>query len=347
MTDPLTTHLVPRDATIRDALAALDRGAGGILLAVEADGRLVGVASDGDLRRALLVGKGLDDPLDPVLTTAFVAIGPEQGRVDALDLMRAHRIDAIPVVDADGRPVALHLLHAFLQPAIRDNWAVIMAGGQGRRLRPLTEQVPKPMLRVAGRPILERIVLHLVGFGITRIFLSVLYRSEVIEAHFGDGSRFGASIEYLRETRPLGTAGALGLLEETPSVPLLMLNGDLVTSVDVDRLLAFHTAGRYHATIGTHRYVHTIPYGCVERDGDRVVALEEKPAISREVNTGIYVLEPAVVARVERDVPQSMPDIIERLLLDGGTVGAFEVEDDWTDIGQRDQLIRARGEEDA
>jgi dTDP-glucose pyrophosphorylase len=340
--DDLGACIVPRQGTLRDGLAAVDRGAAGIALAVDDDGRLVGVATDGDLRRALLRGSSLEDPLEPVLNTTFVALGPGQTRADALDLMRARRIDAIPALDDGGRPVALHLLHAFLEPAARGNWAVIMAGGRGTRLQPLTDTVPKPMLRVAGRPILERIVLHLVGSGITRIFISVNYLAHVIEDHFGDGSAFGATIEYLREHEPLGTAGALGLLPAPPGEPLLLLNGDLVTSVDVNGLLAFHERGGFAATIGTRRYVHTVPFGCVERDGDRVVSIEEKPTIGREVNTGIYALEPGVVALVARGVPASMPDIIETILARGEPVGAFEVEDDWVDVGQRDQLIRAR-----
>ena len=321
---------------------ALDTGAGGIALAVEHDGRLVGVVTDGDLRRALLRGATLDSPVEPTLNQAFVAIHAGQSRVDALDLMRARRIDAVPVLDDAGRPVALHLLNAFLEPVSRTNWAVIMAGGEGRRLLPLTENVPKPMLRVAGRPILERIVQHVVGFGITRIFISVNYLAEVIETHFGDGSALGVSIEYLHEAEPLGTAGALGLLPRAPSEPVVLLNGDLVTSVDIGRLLDFHRGGGYAATIGTRQYVHSVPFGCVERVGDRVVAIEEKPTVAREVNTGIYALEPSSVALVTPGQRMSMPDVIDRILSDGGNVGAFEVEDDWVDIGHRDELARAR-----
>jgi dTDP-glucose pyrophosphorylase len=346
MADPMPGSLegafVAHSATIRDALRALDLGAGGIALAVDADGRLVGVTTDGDLRRALLRGATLDSPLDPVLNRGFVALRPEQSRVDALDLMRARRIDAIPVLDEAGRPIALHLLHAFLEPASRDNWAVVMAGGEGTRLRPLTDAVPKPMLRVAGRPILERIVLHLVGSGITRIFLSVNYLAEVIEDHFGDGSALGATIDYLREDEPLGTAGALGLLPSPPDRPLVLLNGDLVTSVDLEALLDFHETGGFAATIGTRRYLHTVPFGCIERDGDRVVAIEEKPTIAREVNTGIYALDPSVVGLVARGTRTSMPEVIWRVLALGQHVGAFEVEDDWVDVGQREQLARAR-----
>ncbi len=256
--------------------------------------------------------------------------------------MLARHIDVVPVTDAAGRPIALHLMHAFLEPAARGNWAVVMAGGRGTRLAPLTDTVPKPMLRVAGRPILERIVLHLVGHGISRIFLSVNYLADVIEDHFGDGRTFGARIEYVREQEPLGTAGALGLLPEPPDQTLVLLNGDLVTSVDVGDLIDVHERGGFAATIGTRRYVHTLPFGCVERDGDRITGLEEKPAITREVNTGIYALAPHVAAMVARGEAVTMPELIGRVLARGEPVGAFEVEDDWVDVGQRDQLARAR-----
>lgn len=342
MTTALEASLVAESGTIRDAMEALNRGARQIVLAVDTDGRLTGVATDGDLRRALLRGAGLDDPLDGALTRSFVALDAEEPRAEVIELMTARRIGAIPVVDRDRRPVGLHLLREFLEPVERGNWAVIMAGGQGLRLRPLTDAVPKPMLRVAGRPILERIVLHLVGFGIKRIFIAVNYLGDVIERHFEDGHRFGCRIEYLRETTPLGTAGALGLLPETPTEPLIVMNGDLVTSADLGRLLDNHRDGGFDATIGTYHYLHAVPFGCVERDGERVTRLEEKPTLVREVNSGIYALEPSAVALVEPNVAQSMPDLIDRLLASGRPVGAFEIDDDWIDVGQRDELVRAR-----
>jgi len=343
-TSGLGACLVPETGTIRDAMAALDRGAGQIALAVDGDGRLAGVVTDGDVRRALLRGGTIDAPLAPILTRRPVTVGPGEGRAAVLDLMRARRINAIPVVDASGTPTGLHLLHAFLERSARPNWAIVMAGGAGHRLRPLTESVPKPMLRVAGRPILERIVLHLVGTGIGRIFLSVNYLGSVIEEHFGDGSAFGARIEYLREERPLGTGGALGLLPETPAEPVMLLNGDLVTSADLGGLIDFHVAGGFDATVGYRRYLHVVPFGCIERDGDRIVGLVEKPTLEREVNTGMYVLDPAIVTMVRPGEPMSMPNLIAAALADGRRVGAFEIEDDWIDVGQRDQLDRARGD---
>lgn len=343
MTRQLDAYLVPDDATVREAMVAVDRGAARIALAIATDGRLVGVVSDGDLRRALLGGVGMDDPAAPALTRRFLSVGRSEGRAAALELMRARRIDAVPVVDGDGRPVGLHLLQEFLAPVSRPNWAVVMAGGRGTRLRPLTEQVPKPMLPVVGRPIIERLVLDLVGFGVTRVYVSINYLGEVIEAHLGDGSRLGARIEYLRETTPLGTAGALGLLPEPPTDPILLLNGDLVTSADLGGLLDAHAAGDAVATIGVRRYLHTVPFGCIERLGDRVTAIDEKPTLEREVNAGMYVLDPGVVARVPAGRPTDTPDLIAALLEAGEPVGAFEIEDEWIDIGQREQLAVARG----
>jgi NDP-sugar pyrophosphorylase family protein len=224
----------------------------------------------------------------------------------------------------------------------RPNWAVVMAGGQGVRLRPLTESLPKPMLQVAGRPILERIVLNLVGFGVKRIFLSINYLGHVIEDHFGDGARFGIRIEYLREPEPLGTAGALAMLPEAPGEAVLVMNGDLVTSADLGALLDFHVAGGYAATIGIRRYLHTIPFGCVEREDGLVRRVDEKPTIAKEVNGGIYAVEPSLLALVPRGVPSTMPALIEGALARGERVAAFEIHDDWIDVGQREQLARAR-----
>ncbi len=341
----LDDSLVPAAGTIRAAMTALDRGAVRIALAIDDAGRLVGVATDGDLRRALLAGAALDDPVGPILTRRYVAVGPSEGRGNVLDLMRARGVSAIPVLGDDGRPVGLHFLDSFVEPIARPNRALIMAGGLGLRLRPITDATPKPMLRVAGRPILERIVLHLVGHGIKQISISVNYLGHIIEEHFGDGTGFGAAIDYVHEDRPLGTAGAIGLLLDPPTETLLVLNGDLVTQADLGALLDLHGRRGFAATVGIRRYLHSVPFGCVERDGDRIVALEEKPTLEREVNTGIYAIAPALAARVGRGVPLGMPDLIGDALERGEPIGAFEIEGDWIDVGQRDQLERARGGE--
>ncbi|HEY3523243.1 MAG TPA: nucleotidyltransferase family protein [Candidatus Limnocylindrales bacterium] len=334
--------VVPMSGCLRDAMLAIDRSRTGMALAVDERHRLLGVLTDGDVRRALLSGASLDGPLEPHLVGSFVAVDAGASRGEVLELMQARRIAQVPVLDPDGAVVGLHLLHEMVGVDRRPNWAVVMAGGEGRRLRPLTESVPKPMLRVAGRPILERIVFHLVSHGIERVFLALGYRGEVIEAHFGDGTRFGCRVEYLREREPLGTAGALSLLPEPPSQPVVVMNGDLVTQADVGAMLDRHDQRGDTVTIAVAPYVHTVPYGCVRRSGDLVTAIDEKPTIEREINAGIYVLDPSVVARIPRDRPVSMPDVVADALERGERVGAFAVDDEWIDVGRRDELDGAR-----
>ena len=336
--------LVSPSATLRDGLWAIDRGGVEIALVVGDDGRLVGILTDGDARRAILAETHLDSPLLPHARRDFIFVGPLTDRAEVLDLMQARRIEQVPMLDGDGKLVGLHLLHETLGAVERPNWAVVMAGGEGRRLRPLTEHMPKPMLRVAGRPILERIVLHLVGFGIRRVFLSVNYLGHIIEEHFGDGERFGCRIEYLREDEPLGTGGALGLLPEIPVDPLIVMNGDLMTQISIDKILRFHAESAAVATIGAREYVHTVPFGCLDRRGNQVRALHEKPTLRESANAGIYVLAPEALSQVQPGSAFNLPDLMTGLINQGKTVVAFDIDDDWMDIGRREQLERARGE---
>lgn len=331
-------------ATLRDAMKAIDAAATEIALVVDERGRLLGTVTDGDIRRAILRTVPLDSPVAGVMRREFTAVTSAAGRAEVLDLMRARTLRQIPILDEQGRLVGLHLLREIIGAIPRPNWAVVMAGGRGERLRPLTDSLPKPMVPVAGRPILERIVLHLVGFGVKRIFLSVNYMAEVIERHFGDGESFGCSIEYLRESQPLGTGGSLSLLPALPEHPVLVLNGDLLTQFDVAGMLSFFEQGGFQAVIGVHEYVHTVPYGVVELQGDRVEMLREKPTHVWMANAGIYVLAPAVVARVPHGQVFHLPALIEECLERGEAVGAFPIEGDWIDVGHHRELRRARGE---
>ncbi len=332
---------------LRTALRSLDASALGIVVVEDNTGRAVGTLTDGDIRRAFLGGARIESPVDDHVNRSFRSVGTSASRAEVLDVMQSRALSQIPILDADGHMIGLHTLHRILGATPRPNWAVVMAGGRGERLRPLTDVVPKPMIRVAGRPILERIVLHLVGFGIPRIFLSVNYKADVIEAHFGNGAAFGCSIDYLREEIPLGTGGALSLIPEMPQHPLLVLNGDLLTQFDVGSLLMFHAAGRHSATIGIHEYTHTVPFGVVDVDGARVIQLREKPSATWHANAGIYVLQPDLVARVPARTFFPMPALIEDCLDRGETVGAFHVEEDWIDVGRQTELDRARGRSDA
>jgi dTDP-glucose pyrophosphorylase len=325
-----------------DVMLALDRGAAGIALVVDGEDHLVGTLTDGDVRRALLDGATLASPLAKYMQRTYVSTGTDTGRVSVLDLMQSRGIQQVPVVDERGRLRGLHLLRELIGCEERENWAVVMAGGKGTRLRPITDILPKPMIRVAGRPILERIVLHLVGHGFRRIFLSVNYMAHVVENHFGDGSGFGCRIEYLREEKPLGTGGALSLLPEPPAEPVVVMNGDLVTQADLGKMLRFHKEGGYEATVGVREYCHAIPFGCVEVSDGRLALLEEKPVMRRMVNTGIYVVNPGTLRRLRRGEEVPMTKLFQDLLDRGEPIGAFQILEDWIDVGQQDQLQAAR-----
>ena len=345
--DPtLDTLQLETSSTIREALEALDHGSQSIVFVRDRDGRILGSITDGDIRRALLRGATLDSAcLTTIMRRKFVSVPPGTGREEALDLMHAHAIGQLPVIDGDGLLVGLHAVGQLLSPVRRENQVVVLAGGRGTRLYPITESIPKPMVNVAGRPILERIVLHLMSCGFRRIHLSVNHLAHVIEEHFVDGERFGCQIRYLREEQALGTGGPVSLLDPVPTEPVVVLNGDLITQCDLGRMLEFHVRGDYVATIGVRPYALDIPFGVAEIDGGRLKRLEEKPTEQRLVNTGMYVLSPEAVGMIPKGVAYPMTDLFGACLSLGRSVGAFIVEDDWIDVGHRGELRRARGEE--
>jgi len=342
MKKPITDYLVTPKDTILQVMECLDRNAHGIALVVDAHGHLVGTVTDGDIRRALLKGSGMGSAIEGHMGRRFTTVTADTGRAEVLDLMRARSIEQVPIIDGNGVLLGLHVMREVIGSVERPNWAVIMAGGRGERLRPLTDTIPKPMICVAGRPILERIVLHLVGYGIRQIYLSVNYLGDVIREHFGDGSAFGCTIRYLVEDKPLHTGGALSLLPEKPEQPLLVMNGDLITQADIGALLQYHISGGYGMTVGCDEYNHTVPFGCLQIQNGRVLAIEEKPVLSRNINAGIYVLSPEILERVPQNQAFPITALIEQALTLGDPVGAYRLSGDWIDVGRHDQLKQAQ-----
>ena len=320
-------------ASLLEAMAAVDRGKQGITFVANGEGTVLGSVTDGDIRRALLGGEPLDSCcLDRIMNRDFVSVDARASRAEVLDLMRARMINSVPVLDAGRRLVGLHLLREVVGGQNRPNWAFVLAGGKGTRLRPLTENIPKPLISVAGRPILERLVLHLVGNGFRRIFLSVSYLAEMIEKHFGDGSQFGCRIDYIHESQPLGTGGPLRLLPEPLTHPMLVMNGDLVTQFDVDRMLAFHEAGDYVATLGLRPYQAEVPFGVADVAGDRLTGMREKPTLQMLVNAGIYVVSPPAIDLISPNEEFPITELFNRALAVGMPVGAHLIEDEWLDV---------------
>jgi len=340
---------VSASGSLRDAMVAI--GAAGTRLAVVVDvgDRFVGVVSDGDIRRALLGGSSMDDAVLPFVNRDALVVAPTASRDVVLDLMKARAVPNVPIVDEQGRFHGVHLFQEMLGRIDRPNLAMILAGGRGTRLLPLTETVPKPMVPVAGRPLLDRIVTHLVGFGLTRIVLSVGYLGDQIVEYFGDGHDHGCEISYLWEDpdTPLGSGGPLSLLRGSCgpiTEPVLVMNGDLVTNFSVDHLLAHHAAAGSAITVAVREYTHQVPYGVVRVGTDgRVTHLEEKPVLASPISTGIYVISPEVLDRVPTGIHFPMTTLVEDCIRSGG-VTAWSCDHDWEDIGQPLDLARARGE---
>ncbi|WP_182865751.1 sugar phosphate nucleotidyltransferase [Rhodopirellula sp. JC639] len=335
--------LVNQDATILESMRVIDEGAARLALVVDRQRKLLGVITDGDLRRALLNGADLHSAVMPFANTAYRSVNVKTSRNEALDLMKCFTIEQLPVLDDAGFVCGLHLLNQLIQVETLPNAAVILAGGKGTRLGALTKTTPKPMISVAGRPILERIIIHLVGSGIRKIYLSVNYLSEQIEQHFGDGNQFGCSIEYLKEDKPLGTGGPLALLHgQQIEHATLVMNGDLVVDFDVQAMLSQHHRDANVITVGVKNYTHQVPFGCLQTNGGMVTKLVEKPVLQQTINTGIYAISPEIIATVK---PKFTPitSLIEEALSEKKHVGAFRI-DDWIDVGQPHQLAEARGE---
>jgi NDP-sugar pyrophosphorylase family protein len=269
----------------------------------------------------------------------------DDGREAIFARMRARRLHHMPIVDEEGRLVGLQALDEFLEPAAaRENAVVLMAGGLGSRLRPLTEDTPKPMLKIGGRPILETILLNFIEHGFRRFYISVNYKSDAITEYFGDGARWGVQIEYLRESQKLGTAGALSLLPETPAHPILVMNGDLLTKVNFSQLLEFHYSHTAQATMCVREYDFQVPYGVVRMDGHGIVGIDEKPVQKFFVNAGIYVLEPDVLSNIGAGAYFDMPSLFEKLIEQKKETLAFPIREYWLDIGRLADYDRANGE---
>ncbi len=335
--------LLLSSGTIRDAIARIDSGGMQITLVVDGDGRLVGTITDGDIRRGLLKGLPLDAPAIDVANRAPTTASPRDDRNSILAVMKRKLIHQIPLIDEGGRVVGLDTLDEMLLPPRRDNLIVLMAGGEGIRLRPLTNDIPKPMIQVGGKPMLESIVENFASFGFWRFCIAVNYKAEFIEEYFGDGRKWDVQIEYLRESEKLGTAGALSLIVDIPSEPVLVMNADILTNVDFGNILNFHQENRAAAaTLCVREYSHIVPYGVVQMDGDGVLEIAEKPTQRSLVSAGIYVLDPAIFKLLRSGESLDMPELLGRLLKCGQGVAGFPIHEYWLDIGRHEDLQSAQ-----
>lgn len=333
--------LLGAGSTIKQAIKNLDESALQIVLVVSKERTLHGTITDGDVRRGLLRGLDLESSVEEIIFCDPLVVPPEISRDMALHLMRVNKIHQIPIVDEQRRVVGLHLWDEIGRHTTRPNLMVIMAGGKGTRLRPYTENCPKPLLPVAGKPILEHIIQRAKTDGFEKFVLAVHYLGHMIEEYFGNGDKWGIHIEYLREESPLGTAGALSLLNPKQTSPFIISNGDLLTDVRYGEMLEFHISHNAAATMAVQLHEWQHPFGVVKLKGVEIIGFEEKPVYRSHVNAGVYVLDPDVLALLSKGKHCDMPNLFLRLQEQGRKIIAYPMHEMWLDVGRSQDYEQA------
>lgn len=333
--------ILPTGTTIQQAISNLDQVAIKICLIVNDAGELIGTLSDGDIRRGLLKGLGLSSPINDIVHHNALVVPPDLPRELVMLLMITNKIQQVPVVNDQRQVIGLHLWDDITTPPQRPNLMVIMAGGMGTRLRPHTENCPKPLLSVAGKPMLEHIIERAKQEGFSRFVLAIHYLGHMIEEHFGNGQRLGVQIDYLREQTPLGTAGALGLLGSLPSEPFVVTNGDVITDIRYGELLDFHLRHKAAATMAVRVHEWQHPFGVVQTQGIDIVGFEEKPVARSHINAGVYAVSPSALVELSANEPCDMPTLFARLQAQGQRTVAYPMHEPWLDVGRPDDLSLA------
>ena len=337
-------HTLGINASIRETIQLIDKTMGQACLIVGSDQKLLGIVTDGDIRRYIINGGDIDQPVTAVMNKTPLTIYENTSREDLLNIVRKKKYRNFPVVTKDNKMVGLVTLDSILGFDEKENPVVLMAGGKGSRLKPLTDNCPKPLLKVGGQPILETIIQRLNSHGLSNIYLSVNYKKQMIKDYFGSGEKFGATIEYLEEDKPLGTAGALSLMTGKYKKPIIVMNGDVLTNVNFDHMLAFHEDNDSLATMGVRQFEFQVPYGVVRTKDHEITDIIEKPVEKCLVNAGIYILDPVVLSQIPKDQFFDMPSLFARVRENNMKTVAFPIREYWADIGQHEDFTRAEGD---
>ncbi|MFA6189482.1 MAG: nucleotidyltransferase family protein [Sulfuricurvum sp.] len=331
-------------STIREALKIIDRGAMQIAIVVDENDQLVGTLTDGDIRRGLLNNLSLDDCIKSIIFRTPTIATLSDTKEDILQKALGKKLHQIPIVDEENRVIGIKEIEELVRPHIKPNVVVLMVGGLGSRLRPLTEDTPKPMLNVGNKPILQTIVEKFSEYGFINIVMCVNYKSHIIQDYFGDGSTFGVNIEYILEEQRMGTAGALSLLPSVPNEPFFVMNGDLLTNVNFEHLLEYHCVQNAIATMCVREYDFQVPYGVVNIEGSRILSIQEKPVHKFFVSAGIYMLSPETLSMIPKNKFYDMPTLFEVLIKEDKKTISFPIREYWLDIGRMEEYERANSE---
>lgn len=336
--------IVQKNYTLLETMQVIDASSLQFAVVVDDEQHLLGTVTDGDIRRGILRGEGLDVSIDEVMNETPIAALAGQKPHKYKQLMQKKKLKQLPIVNTDNKLIDIVFLDKWQTINENKNSIVLMLGGLGTRLRPLTNDVPKPMLQVGNKPIVETIVDSFKQHGYTNFIFSINYKKELIQDYFQDGNDFGITIDYVEEQKRMGTAGALSLLKERPTAPFFVMNGDLLTQINFDQLMQFHEEHEAIATMCVREYEFQIPYGVIETDGENLVSIKEKPIHRSFINAGIYVLSPEVLDFIPQDEFYDMPTLFEQLMAAGKKTAAFPIHEYWLDIGQMDDFYRAKEE---
>jgi len=334
--------LIPETETLLNVLQILHQQKSKIVVVCTNDKSLLGVIADGDIRRYLLNGGTLDDAVKNAMNSTPIVLHQKSNTADNLKLLEDNDIPCAPLVDENNTLVGVLSKKDLLTPPSHDNWVVLMAGGKGIRLRPLTEHTPKPLLRIGDKPVLETILNNFIKSGFSKFYISINYLGEQIQEYFGDGSKWGVQIRYLEEDKELGTAGCLKLIQDTPTEPLIVMNGDILTNLNFSSFMNYHLAHSAKASMVVREHVTEIPFGVVTVNNEEILKIEEKPVHRHFINAGIYIIDPDVIDLIPQDEADNMPSLFEKVIENKGKCYSYPLYDFWLDIGRHDDLTHAQ-----
>lgn len=333
--------LLSQTGLIKDAIEILSETSMRIVLVTDSSLRLLGTVTDGDIRRALLRGLSIESPISEVVNVRPIVVPENISREAVLKIMSTNKILQIPIVDDYLKLTGLHLWEDFNTPTNRNNIVVIMAGGKGTRLLPKTEKTPKPMLLINGKPVLEHIINHAKAEGFTKFILAIHHLGSVVESYFGNGGSLGVEISYIREDLPLGTAGALGLIDPIPSLPIIVTNGDVLTGTRYGEMLDFHIQNDAKTTMAVQVHEVHIPYGVIQTSGICVTGYVEKPKQKFLINAGVYIIDPMCLSYLPKNAAVDMPSFLDSLTAKGFSTMAYLIHEPWLDIGGHEEFSKA------
>ncbi len=341
----IKTIKISIDSTIRQALKVISKGAIHIAIVVDVNDKFLGTLSDGDIRRGFLNGYNLNSSIKPLISRKPIYALESDSKEKLLKTAIKKKIYQIPIIDNKGKFIGIHLIDDLIKNKKKSNKVVIMAGGKGMRLRPLTNKIPKPMLTVGKKPILQILIEQFRDSGYKDFLICTNYKSKIIQEHFQDGKKYGVKIKYIQEKKIMGTAGALSLLKIKPKEPFFVINGDLLTNLNFEKMLNFHYENNSSATMCVREYNIESPYGEVRLDGAKITSIEEKPKHRYFINTGVYILEPKCLDLIPQNF-FDMPSLFKKMIANDYKIISFPLEEYWLDIGKFNEYKKANLEYD-